>query len=282
MTQHSTKSNIEFSPTGGSLGLEVRDFDLTDEPTEETVDLFKKKLADHGLLVFHDQELSEEDHIRFTSAFGQTMGHPVPGIGGGLVSEEFQKPFFHLVNDPEKKDEYAEESGTLSLSDGTLGWHSDLEYMLEPQVYSVLYGMVIPPEGGDTEWCDLTAAYDALDEDMKQKIASLQVVRWFTRRIPQVSHPAVRTHPISGRKCLFVSPGLCKYIEGMDKEEGKALIQELSAHATQPRFCYVHKWKKGDVMMWDNRCTLHQRHGFDVSQRRVLRRCQTKGEPVVA
>lgn len=164
--------------------------------------------------------------------------------------------------------------------DGTLGWHTDLEYMPEPQVYSVLYGLEIPSQGGETEWCDLTAAYEALDEETKDRVQSWQVVRWYTRRIPQVSHPAVRRHPITGKRNLYVSPSLCRYIEGMDQEEGKGLILDMVKHATQPRFCYVHKWREGDVLVWDNLCTLHRRHGFDVQERRVVRRSQTIGEPV--
>lgn len=255
----------------------MKGLNIADDLSEEVATLVKEKLATHGVLVFHDQELTEEQQIRFTRAFGETVGHPVPGIGGGDADMESDEEIFYLINDPEKENKVSKRGP----GDGTLGWHSDLEYMPEPQVYSVLYGMEIPAKGGDTEWCNLADAYDALDEETKQRVAGYKVVRWFKRTIPQVSHPAVRTHPISGRKCLYVSPGLCKYIEGMDEEEGKAIILQLTEQATQERFCYLHKWRKGDVLMWDNRLTMHRRHGFDVQERRVVRRSQTAGEPVL-
>lgn len=278
MRTQASPDTLEFVSADGGMGQEVKDLDLSETPSAEVVDLLKEKLANHGLLLFRDQDITEEQQIQFTRAFGETIGHPVPGIGGGDDSMESDKEIFYLINNPEKENKLSKRGP----GDGTLGWHSDLEYMPEPQVYSVLYGVEIPPEGGDTEWCNLADAYDALDEEMKTRIADMKVVRWFTKTIPQVSHPAVRTHPISGRKCLNVSPGLCKYIERMDKEDGKELILKLVAHATQPQFCYVHTWRKGDVIMWDNRCTMHQRHGFDVTQRRVVRRSQTAGEPVIA
>lgn len=277
MNTQTSAESIEFVRAGEGMGLEVRNFDLTETPSEEVAELFKRKLAEFGLLVFHDQKLTEEEQIRFTRAFGETTGHPVPGIGGGSVDEESGKDIFYLINDPKKENEVTKRDP----GDGTLGWHTDLEYMPEPQVYSVLYGLEIPSQGGETEWCNLTAAYDALDEDTKERIQSWQVVRWYTRRIPQVSHPAVRTHPITGKKNIYVSPNLCRYIEGMDQEESKSLIMGLVEHATQPQFCYVHKWREGDVIVWDNRCTLHRRHGFDVKERRVVRRSQTVGEPVL-
>jgi alpha-ketoglutarate-dependent taurine dioxygenase len=277
MSDSKSASTIEFAQMDGGMGLEVRGLDLAEEITDEAATLLKEKLANHGLLVFRDQELTEEEQIRFTRAFGETIGHPIPGVGGGDTGMESEKEIFYLINDPEKENKVAKRPA----GDGTLGWHSDLEYMPEPQVYSVLYGMEIPPEGGDTEWCNLADAYDALDEDTKMEVADMQIVRWYARAIPQVCHPAVRIHPISGRKCLYVSPNLCKYIDGKGEEEGKARILELSDHVTQERFCYIHQWRKGDVIMWDNRLTLHRRHGFDVQKRRVVRRTQTAGEPVL-
>lgn len=277
MSDSESVSTIEFAPTDGGMGLEAKGLNVAEDLSEEAAALLKEKLANHGLLVFHGQEPTEEQQIRFTRAFGETTGHPVPGIGGGDADMESGKEIFYLINDPEKENKLSKRGP----GDGTLGWHTDLEYMPEPQVYSVLYGMEIPPEGGQTEWCNLTAAYDALDDETKERIQSWQVVRWFTRSIPQVSHPAVRTHPITGKKTLYVSPNLCRYVEGMDHEESKALILQLVEHATQPKFCYVHKWRKGDIIMWDNRCTLHRRHGFDVKERRVVRRSQTVGEPVL-
>jgi alpha-ketoglutarate-dependent taurine dioxygenase len=151
---------------------------------------------------------------------------------------------------------------------------------VEPQVYSLLFAVEIPDEGGETEYCNLTAAYEALDPELKRQLAPLRAVHAFVRRIPPVVHPVVRTHPISGRKALFVSPGLTRSIEGMDEAESKVLLARLFEHSTEERFCWKHRWQVGDALMWDNRCTMHRRHRFDTTQRRIVRRTQTIGEPV--
>ena len=278
MAQTTAAKNLEFISSGsGTLGLEVRGLDLRDTPAPEVVDVLKKKLADHGVLLFRDQELTEEQQLRFTECFGETIGHPLPGVGGGDEAKEAGAKFFYLTNDPDK-DPMTEKK---TIGDGALGWHSDLQYMTEPQVYSMLYGVEVPGEGGETEYCDMIAAYEALDDAMKERLAQLEVIHWFTRKIPPVTHPAVRTHPVNGKKALYVSPGLSRLVEGMEEEEGKALLKELCDHATQEQFCWAHSWRPGDVLMWDNRNTMHQRRGFDLKERRVVRRTQTQGEAVI-
>lgn len=128
----------------------------------------------------------------------------------------------------------------------------------------------------------MTLAYAALDEAAKRQIEGLRAINWLTRRIDPVSHPIVRVHPLTGNPALYVSPGLSRHIEGWDKEKGKALIQKLTEHATRPEFCYNHGWRPGDVIIWDNRVTMHRRHGFDLTERRIVRRTQTVGEAVIA
>lgn len=289
-------SDLEFTPTGEGLGLEVRGLSLSGEPTEDVVTLLKLKLAESGVLIFRDQEVSEQEQLRFTRCFGETQGHPILGVGGSNPNPDADPEVFYLTNavegyqyenadEKEKKKNRGEMAPSKSHPErerGELGWHTDLQYMPEPQVYSLLFGIETPKEGAETEWANLTAAYDALSDEMKEKLAPLGVIHWYSRRIPQVTHPAVRTHPITGRKALYISPGLSRLIEGWGEEESKALIREISEHSTQRQFTYVHKWKPGDALMWDNRCTLHRRHGFDIKQRRIVRRTQTVGEPVVA
>lgn len=288
--------DLKFTPTGEGLGLVVEGADLRAELSKETTELLKQKLAESGVLIFHGQDLSEEEQVRFVRAFGETQGHPVPGIGGSNPNPDTNPEVFYLTNavegyeyedaDNREKERNKKRARGMDmksgLGQGELGWHSDLQYMPEPQVYSLLYGIETPDVGAETEWNNMTAAYDALSDEMKEKLAGLKVIHWFTRRIPAVTHPAVRTHPITGRKALYVSPGLSRLVEGWDDEEGKALIRELSEHATQRRFTYVHKWTPRDVLMWDNRCTMHRRRGFDTTKRRIMRRAQTVGEPVVA
>lgn len=288
---------FELVPTGQGTGLEVRGISLHTPPPPEAVELLKQSLAEEGVLVFRNQEgLSEEQQLAFTRAFGETQGHPVPGVGGLNPTADSSPEVFYLTHGVDGHDaaDAAEaervrnrerargERPKGGIGEGELNWHTDLQYMPEPQVYSLLYGVEVPDEGGETEWCNLTRAYEALSEAMKVKLIGLKAVHWFTRRIPPVSHPVVRVHPMTQKKTLYVSPGLSRLIEGWDDDEGKALIRELSEHETQPQFCYVHSWQPHDALMWDNRCTLHRRRGFDTTQRRIVRRTQTVGEPVIA
>ncbi len=153
-------------------------------------------------------------------------------------------------------------------------WHSDLSYMNPPALASLLYGLEVPPSGGDTMFCSLYAAYDALSDTMKSVLEGLTAVHNFgfaSRGVfraeqatqsqldatPAVVHPVVRTHPETGRKVLFVNPGFTSHIVGMHPAESRALLDFLFAHATQPEFIYRHRWRPKDLVMWDNRCTMH-------------------------
>lgn len=288
--------SVELLSSGQGTGLEVRGVSLKKVPAPETVALLKQKLAEEGVLVFREQaDLSEQEQLAFTRALGETQGHPVPGVGGFNPVENADPHVFYLTNavegyNPENADtkeirrnqeraKRRREKG--GIGEGELAWHTDLQYMPEPQVYSLLYGIEVPAQGGETEWCNMIRAYAALPEETKERIEGLRAIHWFTRRIPPVTHPVVRKHPISGAKALYVSPGLSRRIEGWDEEEGKALIRDLADHATRSEFCYLHDWRPGDAVLWDNRCTMHRRRGFDTAQRRIVRRTQTTGEPVI-
>ncbi len=286
MLDPSEAATLQIIPTRGGAGAEVIGMDLSRPPAPGVVERLKMVLADRGVLLFRNQDLSESDQVRFIRAFGETMGHPLPGVGGASPKDSRESDVFYLTHGVEDSEDYGQKSGDgeykKKLGEGKLGWHTDLQYMPEPQVYSLLYAIEIPPEGGDTEYCNLGAAYEALDEETKQRIAGLGCVHWYSRKIPPVTHPVVRVHPLNGRKILYVSPGLSRKIDAMDEKESKALLQKLFDHCTQKRFCWTHSWSVGDALIWDNRCTMHQRHGFDTTQRRVVRRTQTKGEPVIA
>ncbi|MDF1721066.1 MAG: TauD/TfdA family dioxygenase [Minwuia sp.] len=289
MTSISLKE-ISLEQTNQGTGILVHGIQLQDTLNDDVILDLKMRIAREGILIFRGQtNLSEEEQIRFTRQFGPTNGHPLPGIGGDNPNDDANKQIFYLTNAIERGDKNAAgkqnapaKKTTLSPNEGELQWHSDLQYMPEPQVYSILYGMEIPENGGDTEWCNMEKAYAALDEATKQRIKDLTAVNWLTRRLEPVSHPVVRIHPLTGQKSLYVSPGLTRYIEDMDKAESAELLSMLTSHATKPEFSYRHSWSEGDVIMWDNRLTMHRRHGFDLEQRRIVRRTQTIGEPVIA
>lgn len=171
-----------------------------------------------------------------------------------------------------------------SFSRGVEQWHADSSYRTVTSDASLFYGEIVPPEGGDTWFADATAAYDALPAAMKQRIDPLRAVHaletlygWGARHNPHraaftdaqrlewppVSQPFVRVHPVTGVKSLYLCPAVISHIEDIPAEESRALIEELTVHATQPRFVYRHKWEKGDLVIWDNRAVLHTASLFD-------------------
>jgi taurine dioxygenase len=191
-----------------------------------------------------------------------------------------------------------DESGKrIVFRNGAEAWHTDLSFTDRPSLATLLYGEAIPPEGGDTLFCDTTAAFEALDAAVKRRISNLKAVHSFSRyqarrfaerpltdaqraKTPDVAHPVVRVHPETGRKALFLGDdvishveGMISHVEGMDRTEGKALMDELLRHATEDRFCYRHRWRRGDLVVYDNRCTLHRATDYDenIYERTLLR-----------
>ncbi len=175
-------------------------------------------------------------------------------------------------------------------------WHSDLSYRPQPAGATLLYGITCPAEGGNTLFADMVAAYAALPDDMRKRITGLATVRdrsyryseFYPNRppltdaqkaaVPPVTHPLVRVHPVTGEKALYVSAGSCSHIPGMDVAEGRKLIAELEAFATQPRFVYSHTWQPGDLVIWDNCVTLHCATPFDMQKYiRKMHRVQALG-----
>jgi alpha-ketoglutarate-dependent taurine dioxygenase len=264
---------IKLIHTGEGLGVRVEGFGFSEPPTPDLVNRLIHALAFHGVLIFRGVRLSEEEQVRFTAAFGSTMGHP---LGNEIAGKNpGQNPdCVYLVNEPGQ--EYPEWSKS-----GELNWHSDLMYLMEPQVYSVLHALEIPSSGGETEFLDLIAAYEALDDAVKDRVAPLYAYHRFSGELSHVYHPMVRLHPVTEKRILYISPSMTRQVEEWSREESREFLDPIFAHMTDERFVYRHVWHQGDLLMWDNRCTLHRRLGFDITQRRVMRRTQTRGERVM-
>jgi alpha-ketoglutarate-dependent taurine dioxygenase len=191
-----------------------------------------------------------------------------------------------------------------SFSRGVEQWHADSSYREVPSDASLFYGETVPPEGAETMFADATAAYDGLDAATKRRIDGLRTVQsletlheWGRRNNPgrppfsdakraawpPVSQPLVRTHPVTGRRSLYVCPAVISHIEGMDADEGRALIEELTAHLSQPHFVYSHKWRRGDLVIWDNRAVLHTASLFDHTRyQRLMYRTTVMGNAIGA
>jgi taurine dioxygenase len=277
--------SIEVQKLGGALGAEVRGVDLSRPLAAETFAEIRSAWLDHLVLRFRGQRLTDPQLLAFSRLFGE-LDPPGPNPYG--------KPF--LPEHPEMnvisniKMEGAPIGG---LGDGEAIWHSDMTYVDTPPMGAILHALEVPPSGGDTYWANMYLAYETLSPELKKRIEGRKAVHDATynsagmmrkgykevtdpRAAPGARHPLVRTHPETGRECLFLGRRRNSYILGMELEESDALLDQLWAHATRPELTFCQQWKAGDVLIWDNRCTLHRRDAFDPSARRLMHRTQIK------
>ena len=260
---------FQVKPTGGALGAEIRGLDLSRELDSDTVSTLRAAFLEHCVLYYRDQQISQRDLVRFTRYFGDPVPHVRPQPDRPIAE------IFVISNVTED----GKPIGALGSEE--IPFHSDLSYLPEPGTISMLYALEIPGEGGETMWANGYAAYEALDPAVKTRIDRLHAVHRHpidALNTPEPTlHPVVRTHPETGRKVIYVSPHLTHHIADVAQKEGTILLEELIAHATDARFVWKHQWRVGDLVMWDNRCTMHRRTPFDDRQRRVMWRTQVFG-----
>ncbi len=270
------------------LGAEAVGVDLASPMSDaEFAELNRAWLDGDGVLVVRDQTLTPEEHVAFSRRLGELEVHVV---GQFLLDGH---PEIYRVSS--KVDEDGRPMGN---PESGRYWHSDLSYLDPPSKASLLYALELPPSGGDTMLAGMYAAYDSLSPSMKGLLEGLtamhdlgHVGRLFstggpspeqTARTPPVEHPVVRTHPETGRKALFVNPGFTTRIVQLAGPESDALLEFLFAHATKPEFVYRHRWRLRDLLIWDNRCTLHHAvHDFHGTGHRHMHRTTVLGEGVL-
>jgi alpha-ketoglutarate-dependent taurine dioxygenase len=279
-----TEGKGAILPLSGGFGAECIGFDLR-RPLEPAD---RRRVADafleHHLLVVRDQALSKEQLRDFAGMFGEVEGNIFRKPDGSVLEDVHQISNLNAGGVP-TEDSYLKSN---------YHWHTDKSYLAVPALLTMLQALELPPEGGDTQFADMTRAYEALPEATKREIAGLRAVHSFEymrastgdrplteaerAATPPVVHPLVRTHPETGRKSLYVGM-YCAAIVGMGEAEGRALIDRLQAHATDPRFVYVHRWQQRDLVLWDNRCLLHRAMAnYDARKhRRVLQRAVVRG-----
>jgi taurine dioxygenase len=257
---------MQVMPTGDALGAEIRGLNLAAPLPPAIVQRLRQALLDHYVLFFRKQQISETDQVRFTSYFGQPVEH---------VREQPNRPIkeiFYISNIVENGQSVG------ALGNEELTFHSDLSYLPQPGRASVLYAVELPRMGGATQWCNCSAAYEVLDEEMKTRLRGRRAVHRHPiekqNHSTTVTHPLIRTHPETQRKSLFISPQFTKSILGLDRQESETLLAALFSHMTQPRFVWTHDWQLGDVVIWDNRPTMHRREPFPATERRLLKRTQ--------
>jgi alpha-ketoglutarate-dependent taurine dioxygenase len=275
------------APLGAAiLGVDLsRDIDDTD--FSEIVNLFHE----HEVVYFREQNLTPEQHVAISRRFGTLEAH----VRADCCRPGFPELF--VVSN------ILENGKPIGSQDAGLFWHSDLCYLKEPSRGSLFYAREVPQDDrgnplGDTLFASATAAYDALPEADRKKIEGLKAINSYAkgyyrdrnsgprkplteeqkRKTPDVAHPIVRTHPFTGKKCLFLNEGYTSRIEGMSEQESDALLEQLFEHATRPEFVYRHRWRVGDFLLWDNCSTQHRAIiDYKLPQRRRMERATLCG-----
>lgn len=267
---------------------EASGIDLSQPLDELTVQHIRHAMDEYAVLVFRNQPLTETQQLNLAKSFGPL------DLGLKKLKHRPDRLQHHELADLSN---VRDEGGVVDRDDPKIVsnianqlWHSDSSFQKPSAEYSMLSAVRVPPLGGETEYADLRAAYDALSDDMKAEIAGLQAEHYVLHSrfmlgytdysdaqkntIPPASWPLVRTHPGSGRKVLFVSSH-ARSVDGWTLAEGRMLLLDLIEHATQREFVYRHHWQANDLVIWDNRCTLHRGRRFDFNQVRELRRATT-------
>jgi taurine dioxygenase len=276
---------IEICPTGKALGAEVKNVDLKrlDDAAFATL---LGAFHDHSVLLVRAQTLSDQDLIAFSRRFGELDWAPVQENGRRFVEG---LPEIYIVSNVKQNGE-----PIGSLGAGEAVWHTDMSYLEAPPIASALYALEIPPVGGNTSFTSMYAIHDALAPELKRRVAGLKIKHDGTynsggflrqgvtptddpRTSPGAVHPLVCTHPDTGREMLYLGRRRNAYLVGLELAESEVLLDELWAYVDRPEFAWEHVWQVGDLVIWDNRCTMHRRDPFDDNSRRIMHRTQIKG-----
>lgn len=283
--------NLSIEPFDTALGAEVRGADLSRPLDADAIETLRRAYEAHSVLLFRDQDITPEQHIAFSRHFGDLQIH---------VLDQWrhpEHPEILIVSNIKDKDRH------IGVPHAGRYWHTDLSYMVAPSRGSLLYAIEIPQENGrplgDTLFTSTVAAYEALPEDVKARIAALHATFSLAHhrkrliaegaddqpltpeqqaQVPVAVHRIVQEHPVTGRKCLFVNEGHAIEIVEMPNEEGQELLAMLCAHAHKPEFVYRHRWRVGDLLMWDNVSTQHiASFDYALPRRRYLHRTTLEG-----
>jgi taurine dioxygenase len=271
----------------GNIGAEVEGVTLSGDLPQETIDWISDALVEHKVLFFRDQHaLTRTEHVAFGRRFGELEVHP------------FAKYLSQFNTKDEDPEVIVLESKTDGGNRGTDVWHSDVTWRAQPSLGSILRCLIAPETGGDTMWANMELAYDMLDDEIKAQIDGLEAVHdWWNFRLglekagvaqelidemlveyPLATHPVVRTHPVSGRKALYVNSIFTIGIAGMDKPEGDALLDRLCRQTAIPEVQVRLRWRPGTVAFWDNRSTQHYAVGDYGAAHRLMERVTVCGD----
>ena len=280
-----TRWPFAIRPLTPKLGAEIQGVNLSEGVTDDVFRALYEAFLRYQVLLFPPQFLPPGRQVAFARQFGEVQIH---------VMNQYHADGFPELYRLSNLDEHGNPNGKHP-DRGTLAWHTDGSWSRVTGQATIIYGEVVSEHGGETHFCDMYGAYERLDDTWRARIAHLRAVHNLdfsrTRRHgedpmteaqrlakPPVDHPVVRTHPETGRKCLYLGDH-AEYIVGMNYDEGRALIEELNALAIHPDLTYEHHWRPDELIVWDNRCLMHRATSYDpFVDRRVVRRCTVLGE----
>ena len=268
---------------GDALGIAAAGIDLNLPLDDATRRRLHDAVLDHLVLCIRGQSLSASAYLAAMRYFGRPMTQVRAASRHPEIAEI-------MILSSEDRDDAGDGKRIVVGAH----WHSDDSYKAVPCSLTMLYGLTVPAVGGDTQFTNMYAAYDDLPPAMKHRIAGLRVVHRYdssrkgtriatlkpdeAEQVPEVTHPLVRTHPETGRKALYMNPNRMERIVGLTRGESDALLDELIRHATLPRHRYRHKWREGDILVWDNRCTMHKANAdYPEDARRLMQRIIVAG-----
>jgi len=278
---------LRIRPTGAALGAEVQGVDLR-ALGDDTFAVVHRAWLDHQVLLFREQSLTDNDLVSFSRRFGDLDEAPVQETGRRFVEGH---PEIYVVSNVVQ-----DRVAIGSLGSGEAVWHTDMSYLPDPPKASVLYALEVPAHGGDTSFCSMYAAWDELPGPLRRRVEGLRVKHDGTynsggyvrqgvlptddpHTSPGTLHPLVYVHPETRRAGLYLGRRRNAFIEGLSLDDSNALLDEIWSQATRESLTWRHQWRVGDLVLWDNRCTMHRRDAFDPAARRVMHRTQIKGEP---
>ena len=282
-------AGVTIQPIAAALGAEVVCGDVRALDARQT-QVIKQAWLDHLVLLFRGQSLNDDELVAFAQRFGK-LSHPVAGhqLHGNVKT--FQHPHVNVVSN-------VIENGVPigTLGDGEAFWHSDFSFEEVPYAATLLHSLEIPADGsGDTGFINMYLAYETLPRDLRERVrgltmkqdASYNSAGMLRRGYKEVTdvrvspgpvHPIVRTHTETGRNCLYLGRRHFAYINGLSVDESEQLLDALWAHAEQASLQWHHHWRVGDILVWDNRCTMHHRDAFDPTARRIMHKTMTEGD----
>lgn len=278
---------LHLTPITAPIGAEVSGVDLSQPLSDATFNAIHAAWMQHLVLLFRGQVLSDPQLEAFSARFGALDRKP--GYAADVV-DTTTSDFVCVISNVK-----IDNKPIGDLGDGEAVWHTDMSYNPLPPLGAALYALEVPRAGGETGFANMYLAYEALPPALKARVQTLRCKHDATRNsagllrrgMPEVGdpthtpgtlHPMVRTHPVTGKTCLYLGRRRHAYIADLPLTESEELLDEIWAHASRPEFSWHHQWRKGDLLLWDNRCVMHRRNPFDPAARRVMHRTQIIGD----